>query len=225
MAGAAPGITGLCETGATQGGGTAEHTPVRESGCRDRMSEDSTRAVARLFDKHVWDVYGFVAYRIGNRAEAEDLTQQTFERALRAWGRFDPSRAQPRTWLLAIARNLLVDHYRRDRSNLHRPLGEGGITEEQLPAEAGPETWGVSAELTAALGKLSDRDREVVALRFGADLRGPEIARLLDLRLANVQQILSRSLRRLRAELEGGEQDPDAGLERRRSGRKRAEAR
>src|SRR4051812_41886047 len=103
------------------------------------MTEDSATAVARLFDEHVWDVYGFVAYRIGNRAEAEDLTQQTFERALRAWSRFDPSRAQPRPWLLAIARNLLVDHYRRDRSNLQRHLGKGGVSEEQLPVQDGPE--------------------------------------------------------------------------------------
>jgi RNA polymerase sigma-70 factor (ECF subfamily) len=166
------------------------------------MREDSATEVARLFDEHVWDVYGFVAYRIGNRAEAEDLTQETFERALKAWRRFDPSRAQPRTWLLAIARNLLVDHYRRDRSKLHRHVGEGGVTEEQLPAAEGPESAGGSPELANALATLSQRDREVVALRFGADLRGPEIADLLSLTLANVQQILSRSLRKLRAELD-----------------------
>jgi RNA polymerase sigma factor (sigma-70 family) len=188
------------------------------------MSEDPATAVARLFDHHVWDVYGFVAYRIGNRAEAEDVTQQTFERALKAWPRFDSSRAQPRTWLLAIARNLLVDHYRRDRSNLHRHIGEGGIGEEQLPAEEGPDAGGISAELAAALAMLSERDREVVALRFGADLRGPEIAELLDLQLANVQQILSRSLRKLRSELESAEKDQVARPERRQSGRKRTEA-
>jgi RNA polymerase sigma-70 factor (ECF subfamily) len=169
------------------------------------MSKEPAEAVARLFDEYVWDVYGFVAYRIGDRAEAEDVTQQTFERALRAWRRFDPERAKPRTWLLAIARNLLVDHYRRDRSNLHRHLGEGGVSEEQLPSEEGPETAGIFPELAAALAGLSERDREVVALRFGADLRGPEIAELLDLRLANVQQILSRSLRKLRADLEGAD--------------------
>jgi RNA polymerase sigma-70 factor (ECF subfamily) len=168
------------------------------------MSNDSAATVAGLFDEYVWDVYGFVAYRIGDRAEAEDITQQTFERALKAWRRFDPSRAQPRTWLLAIARNLIVDHYRRDRSKLHRHLGEDGVSEEQLPSQDGPEAQGVSPELTAALATLSERDREVVALRFGADLRGPEIAKLLDLSLANVQQILSRSLRKLRTQLEGG---------------------
>lgn len=166
------------------------------------MTDDRRAAVARLFDDHVSDVYGFIAYRVGNRSEAEDLTQQTFERALRAWHRFDPSRGRPRTWLLAIARNLVLDHYRRDRSNLYRHLGEEGVTEEQLPAEQGPEEGGVSAPVAAALETLSERDREVVALRYGADLRGPEIADLLDLRLGNVQQILSRSLRRLRSELE-----------------------
>jgi RNA polymerase sigma-70 factor (ECF subfamily) len=166
------------------------------------MSEDSATALARLFDEHVWDVYGFVAYRVDNRVEAEDLTQQTFERALRAWSRFDPSRAQPRTWLLAIARNLVVDHYRRDRSMMHRPLSEEG---EEVVTQEGPEAAGVSPELSSALATLSNRDREIVALRFGADLRGPEIAELLSLTLANVQQILSRSLRRLRAELEGAE--------------------
>jgi RNA polymerase sigma factor (sigma-70 family) len=180
------------------------------------MSEDSATAVARLFDEHVWDVYGFVAYRIGNRGEAEDLTQQTFERALKAWGHFDPARGRPRTWLLAIARNLIIDHYRRDRSELHRHLGEGGIGEEHLPADDGPDASGVAAELAAALETLSARDREVVALRFGADLRGPEIADLLDLRLANVQQILSRSLRKLRSELESPDLPKD-GANRRRS--------
>jgi len=59
-----------------------------------------------------------------------------------------------------------------------------------------------SAELVSALGRLSERDREIVALRFGGDMTGPEIAQLLDLTLANVQQILSRSLRKLRGLLE-----------------------
>jgi RNA polymerase sigma factor (sigma-70 family) len=181
------------------------------------MNQERKAAVARLFDEHVWDVYGFVAYRVSGRADAEDVTQQTFERALKAWDRFDSARAKPRTWLLAIARNLIVDHYRRDRSELQRHLGDGGVTEEQLPAEEGPEvSSGISGELAAALESLSERDREVVALRFGADLRGPEIAELLELSLANVQQILSRSLRRLRAELETSE-DATASSARRES--------
>lgn len=57
-------------------------------------------------------VYGYVAYQVASQEEAEDLTQQTFERALAHWGEFDDRRATITTWLLAIARNLVVDHYR-----------------------------------------------------------------------------------------------------------------
>jgi RNA polymerase sigma-70 factor (ECF subfamily) len=153
---------------------------------------------ARVYDEHVWRVYGFLAYRLRNRDSAEDLTQATFERALRAWSRFDPRRASERTWLLAIARNLLIDHHRRDRSVRFEP-----IEERVLPTIPGPEErLTTSPELIEALGQLPDRDREVLALRFGGDLTGPEIAAITALSLANVQQITSRSLRKLRTLME-----------------------
>ena len=153
---------------------------------------------ARVYDEHVWRVYGFLAYRLRDRETAEDLTQATFERALRSWSRFDPRRASEKTWLLAIARNLLIDHHRRDRSGLMDQ-----IDESTMPAALGPEErYAVSSELTEALLALTERDREVLALRFGGDLTGPEIATLMDLSLANVQQILSRALRKLRSLLE-----------------------
>src|SRR5438067_731894 len=138
---------------------------------------------ARVYDEHVWRVYGFLAYRLRDRHATEDLTQATFERALRAWSRFDPRRASEQTWLLSIARNLLIDYHRRDRSALSEP-----IDERLLPSVAGPEDHG-SPELAEALAGLSDREREVLALRFGGDLTGQEIAQLLDLTLANVQQL------------------------------------
>ena len=164
-----------------------------------------------IYDEHVWDVYGFFGYRVRTREVAEDLTQETFERALRAWGRYDPSRASARTWLLAIAHNLLVDHYRRDRANTQQPLDEDPSAVERARVEPAADLGlGVEPELEAALGELTDRERELIALRFGGDLSGPEIADVTGLTLANVQQILSRSLRRLRAALDS-ENAPFAG--------------
>ncbi len=95
------------------------------------MSSDSQDFVA-VYDEHVWDVYGFLGYRLSSREEVEDLVQATFERALRAWGRFDPERASARTWLLAIAQNLLIDHYRRGSRGAEEPLPEGEPGEAQL---------------------------------------------------------------------------------------------
>lgn len=160
------------------------------------MSDD----FAAAYDEQVWSVYGFFAYRVGSREDAKDLTQQTFERALRAWARFDPERAPVGAWLMAIARNLLIDHYRGSGSARHQPLDE--VAEDQLGSEMPEPDLGIEPDLAEALATLSPRDREVVALRFGADLKGPEIAELSGLSLANVQQVLSRSLRKLRTALE-----------------------
>src|SRR5437016_11643108 len=102
---------------------------------------------ARVYDEHVWRVFGFLAYRVRDRGVAEDLTQATFERALRAWGRFDPRRGSETTWLLAIARNLLIDHHRRDRSAWMEP-----VDERVLPSIPGPEErLTTSPELDEAL--------------------------------------------------------------------------
>jgi len=155
---------------------------------------------ASVYEEHVWQVYGFLAYRLSAREDAEDLTQLTFERALRAWGRFDARRAQPGTWLLTIARNLLIDRYRSTgAAAVMEPLHE--TPEQRLPAIEFDPSLGLSPELARALSRLDARAREIVALRFGGDLTGPEIAGLTDLSLANVQQILSRSLRQLRSDL------------------------
>jgi RNA polymerase sigma-70 factor (ECF subfamily) len=147
-------------------------------------------------------VYGFFAYRVGSRDDAEDLTQQTFERALRAWDRFDPRRAAASTWLIAIARNLLIDHYRALRPQAAN-LAIEDVPLSELPTAngAGPQV-GLEPELADALDGLGQRDREILALRYGADLTGPEIVELTGLTLGNVQQILSRSLRKLREALE-----------------------
>jgi RNA polymerase sigma factor (sigma-70 family) len=65
-----------------------------------------------IYEEHVWRVYGFIAYRVRSREDAEDLTSQTFERALRAWHRYDARLAPPGPWLITIARNLVIDHFR-----------------------------------------------------------------------------------------------------------------
>jgi RNA polymerase sigma factor (sigma-70 family) len=163
------------------------------------------RDFAAAYDEHVWQVYGFFAYRLRSRSEAEDLTQITFERALKAWKRYDASQASVATWLLAIARNLLVDHFRADRSARNEPLDEVDAQHRALVTSAAHDL-GLAPDLERALGKLSERERQLIALRFGGDLTCPEIAEIVGLTLANVQQILSRSLRRMRAELDSADQ-------------------
>jgi RNA polymerase sigma-70 factor (ECF subfamily) len=165
------------------------------------------RDFSAVYDEHIWQVYGFFAYRMRSRADAEDLTQLTFERALKSWGRYDPSRAGIATWLLAIARNLLVDHHRADRSARQQPLDDLGDGHRALVDPGDAPDLGLDPALDRALASLGPRDREIVALRFGGELSGPEIAEATGLSLANVQQILSRSLRRMRSVIEEFERE------------------
>ena len=172
------------------------------------------REFSVVYDERVWQVYGFFAYRLRSRSDAEDLTQLTFERALRAWPRYDASKAGVGTWLLVIARNLLIDHFRSDRTGRQEPLDELDAQHDALATPVQEPRLGVEPGLERALAALNDRERELIALRFGGDLSGPEIAALSGLSLANVQQILSRALRRMRAELETSREatgrDPEA---------------
>jgi RNA polymerase sigma-70 factor, ECF subfamily len=162
---------------------------------------------ADVYDDHVAQVYGFFAYGLRSRADAEDLSQQTFERALRAWERYDESRASPSTWLLAIARNLLVDHLRASRVARTQPVDEIGL--EGIASPSDRPSLGPDPAIERALTGLAPRERELIALRFGGDLTSAEIARRTGLSVSNVQQIVSRSLRRMRASLDrvpvGGE--------------------
>lgn len=160
----------------------------------------SSRDFSAVYDEHVWHVYGFFAYRLRSRADAEDLTQMTFERALRAWSRYDPARASVSTWLLVIARNLFVDHLRADRGRSHDAIDD--VDEGALAGPPDHPELGLEPELERALAQLGDRERELIALRFGGDLSGPEIAAITGLTVANVQQILSRALRRMRSALD-----------------------
>ena len=144
------------------------------------------------------DLLAFFSYRLGSRTDAEDLTQETLERAFRAWSRYDPARASERTWLLSIARNLMIDHYRASTHRRTAILAD----EPGIEADQAEPSLGLDPDLAAALARLPEREREIIALRFGADLTGPEIAAVTGLSLSNVQQILSRSLRWMRAEIE-----------------------
>jgi RNA polymerase sigma-70 factor (ECF subfamily) len=151
----------------------------------------------RLYEAEAKGLFAFLAYRTGDRALAEDLLADAFERALRSRRRFDRRRGSEKTWLYAIALNLLRDHARRAAAE-GRALGR--VDESFVP----DELEGVERReaLGRALATLSAEEREAVALRFGADLSVPEMARVLAEPLTTVEGRVYRALRKLRERLE-----------------------
>jgi RNA polymerase sigma-70 factor (ECF subfamily) len=153
-------------------------------------------------------VYAYVAYRIGDGPDAEDVTSETFERAVRYRRSYDRTKGEPIEWLIGIARRVLA--------------GRGGLREvpmEDLPETPDPnpiENRVVSAiVLRSAVARLDERDRELIALRYGADLSIREMGELLGVRINTLEVALHRARGRLATKLEAASNEdlPDAGSE------------
>jgi RNA polymerase sigma-70 factor (ECF subfamily) len=143
-------------------------------------------------EEHLDDVYAYLVYLTRDRSLAEDLTADTFEKALKLWRRFDASRGSARTWLCQIARTTALDWFRAEERRRRRE--ERAAAPEQL--EAG-FAEGLSPELEAALRELSAGEREVIALRVLLELDGEEAARVLGISPTAVSTRLSRALNKL----------------------------
>ena len=147
-------------------------------------------------------VYAYVAYRIGDGPNAEDVTSEVFERALRFRKSYDAAKGAPVAWLLGIARRVIADN---------RPLELAEPPDSPAPGDL--ETDVVrSLTLADGLAQLDVRDRELIALRYGADMTARDIARMNGLRTNTVEVALHRALTRLRGHLDESEGDPAAVL-------------
>jgi len=155
-------------------------------------------AFERLYESHAQALLRYLVFRTGDRALAEDLLADTFERVLRSRARFDPRRASEKTWLYTIALNLVRDHARRAGVE-RRALETVGATEDRVEGVEEAEARG---DLNLALRQLSLEDREIVALRFGADLTLPQIAKVTRQPRTTVEGRFYRAVRKLREQMD-----------------------
>jgi len=137
-------------------------------------------------------VYAYLVYLTRDRSLAEDLTADTFEKALKHWRRFDAGRGSARTWLCQIARTTALDWFRAEERRRRR---EERVAVPDRLEEGFAE--GLSPELEAALRELSAGEREVIALRVLLELDNEEAARVLGVSPTAVSTRLSRALKKL----------------------------
>jgi RNA polymerase sigma factor (sigma-70 family) len=155
----------------------------------------------RLYAEYAPSLLAFLVYKTGDRSLAEDLLTDTFERVLTAKRGFDRRRASEKTWLYTIALNLVRDHARRAAAE-QRAVERVEVSVAQA-SEGRPFADMLSdrESLNSALGALAEEEREAIALRFGADLTVPEIAKLTHEKLTTVEGRVYRALRKLRVAL------------------------
>jgi RNA polymerase sigma-70 factor (ECF subfamily) len=153
-----------------------------------------------LYAEQLPRVYNFFRYRVGDGPVAEDLTSTTFEKAWRARHRYRRDLGAFTTWLLTIARNVAVDHFRQRRPTV--TLDEAGELPAPGAADEAAERRSEIEHLGRLLAALPDRERELVSLKYGAGLTNRAIARLTGLTESNVGTLIHRTIAALRADWE-----------------------
>jgi RNA polymerase sigma-70 factor, ECF subfamily len=161
---------------------------------------------SELYRAHVGAVHALAWSHLGDRAAAEDVTAETFRRALRALPRFESRGIPFRAWLWRICINLVNDELRRRQ----RASRFAGTMPAEPPADIGADDI-ANVETRALVHGLVDRlpadHRAVITLRFGDDLSIAEVARRLERSPDAVKQLQRRALAALRALLAEGDDD------------------
>ncbi len=186
-----------------------DETPFRDA----LAAGDRRQAAAWLVQTFAGDVHGLCRALVRDHATAEDLTQDTFHKALAGLSEFR-GESSARTWLLAIARHRCVDHLRRQG---RRPDPVGTDVEPTEPVDDAPLTSDLLSDrtaLTRALASLDESSRALVVLRFHHGLGYPELADAYGLKQGAVRMRISRALAAMRAVLTPAPAAAGAALER-----------
>lgn len=156
-----------------------------------------------IFETYYKRIYNYIYYRVNSNEEAEDLTSQVFEKVMLKIDTYSKDKANFEVWLFAIARNVINDHFRSLKK--HKIFSIDKI-KELISKENNPEEIVLTAEtndkLLKALKILNSKERNIVAFKFGGNLKNKEIAEILKLTESNVGVMLYRIMKKLKVEME-----------------------
>ncbi len=197
-------LAGIFKALSSRLGGDAE--PLDEPSIQRLVSQARTGdrvAAQRLYRQHVDRVFRAVRGVLRSNAEAEDVTQDAMLTVLTSLHRYSPrSDARFATWVVSIALNTARRRFRRRRPELTETGDLPDFADERAAPEREVDAFRERAALLRALVELGSEEREIVSLRYGAELNASEIAALLELEPANVRKMLERLRERLGARIE-----------------------
>ncbi|MGW0627709.1 ECF subfamily RNA polymerase sigma factor, BldN family [Streptomyces sp. NPDC002758] len=164
----------------------------------ERAQVGEAEAFGRLYDQYSDTVYRYIYYRVGGKATAEDLTSETFLRALRRIGTFTWQGRDFGAWLVTIARNLVADHFKSSRFRLEVTTGEmlDANEVERSPEDSVLESLS-NAALLDAVRRLNPQQQECVTLRFLQGLSVAETARVMGKNEGAIKTLQYRAVRTL----------------------------
>ncbi len=177
---------------------TADSDSARMMDLVERAQAGEADAFGRLYDQYSDTVYRYIYYRVGGKATAEDLTSETFLRALRRISTFTWQGRDFGAWLVTIARNLVADHFKSSRFRLEVTTGEMLDANEvaRSPEDSVLESLS-NAALLQAVRRLNPQQQECVTLRFLQGLSVAETARVMGKNEGAIKTLQYRAVRTL----------------------------
>ncbi|MFE9256546.1 ECF subfamily RNA polymerase sigma factor, BldN family [Streptomyces sp. NPDC006879] len=177
---------------------SADSDSARMMDLVERAQAGEAEAFGRLYDQYNDTVYRYIYYRVGGKATAEDLTSETFLRALRRISTFTWQGRDFGAWLVTIARNLVADHFKSSRFRLEVTTGEmlDANEVERSPEDSVLESLS-NAALLEAVRKLNPQQQECVTLRFLQGLSVAETARVMGKNEGAIKTLQYRAVRTL----------------------------
>ena len=161
---------------------------------------------AEVYEQEYSYVYNYIYMQVMHRENTEDLVSDIFMRAMSQYDSFDPSKASVRTWLCTIARNCLIDYFRkngrRKTENLDDAPEPSAVDEYEILKNP------VNQEVYRLLEKLSDEERELLSMIYVQELKNPQIGEILGINAKAVSERHRRLLAKLRA-MEKGKSSGD----------------
>lgn len=151
-----------------------------------------------IYAQHVTPIWRYVRARVPSDTDADDVTSEAFAEAMRSWDRFDPARGAVGGWLVGIARHTLADWWRRRAREFPDPdIGDADQAGDDDPEGTVLRRAGAD-EVRRHLGMLTAKEREAVALRFGAELPSEEIGAAMGISATAARMLVYRAVGKLR---------------------------
>jgi len=173
-----------------------------EGSPRAYTGESAREAFVKLYEQHFPKVFRYISYRVNNVQLAEDLTSETFAKALTGFSSYRSDKASFSTWLMSIARHVVTDHYRVSSKRQTISL-EKAAEMSSAPSEEEASREEERQRLQVCMAGLPQQEQEIISLKFGAELTNRQISKMLGLSESNVGTKLYRAVRKLRESFRG----------------------
>lgn len=168
-----------------------------------KINDNKEEYFTEVFNLYYKRIFNYTYYRVNSKSNAEDITSQVFQKVITKIYTYNIDKAKFEVWLFAIARNTINDHIRKEKIRKFIPLDS---IFNMADGRRGPEEVLIKKDsktkLIQALNILNGKERNIIAYKFGAELKNTEIAKLLNMSESNVGVKLCRIMKKLKKELE-----------------------